>query len=69
MNRAGRAPTCQHCRMLIEFCVEALIADEGAADEVFDLWEARLISDDLAALAWLLVASTGESNPAKLNRS
>jgi hypothetical protein len=42
--------------MLAELYVDALIADEKAADEVWALWDANLISDDQAALAWLLVA-------------
>ena len=37
--------------MLVEYYADALIADE-----IWTLWDAGLISDDQAALAWLLVA-------------
>ena len=36
--------------MRIECYVDALIVDEVAADQVWHLWDAGLISDDLAAL-------------------
>jgi hypothetical protein len=32
------------------------VADEKAADEVWYLWDAGVITDDMAALAWLIVA-------------
>ena len=41
--------------MLAELYVSALTTDERAADEIWHLWDAGLISDDLAALAWWLV--------------
>ncbi len=42
--------------MLIEYYVDALTADEKAADEVWTLWDAGVI-DDQAALAWLVIAT------------
>ena len=41
--------------MLTEIYIEALLVDENLADQVWGLWDARLISDDLAALAWWLI--------------
>ena len=42
--------------MLTETYIEALLADEDAADEVWGAWDKGVISDELAAVAWLLVA-------------
>ena len=42
--------------MLAELYVDALIADEALADEVWALWDLGLISDDLAAYAWYTLA-------------
>ena len=42
--------------MLTELYIEALLADEGLADMVWDLWSAGLIPEDLAALAWCILA-------------
>ena len=40
--------------MLTELYIEALLFDEELADEA---WDAGLIMDDLATLAWLVLAS------------
>ncbi len=42
---------------LTELYIEALLVDEELADLVWELSEAGLISDEVAALAWLLLAS------------
>ena len=42
--------------MLTELYIEALLADEALADEVWALWDEGLISDDLAAYAWYTLA-------------
>ena len=42
--------------MLAELYVEALIADVKAADEVWRLWNAGVITDDMAAYAWIILA-------------
>lgn len=42
--------------MLTELYIEALLVDEELADFVWKFSEAGLISDELAALAWWLVA-------------
>ena len=36
--------------MLVEYYVDALIADERAADQIWTLWDSGAISDDQAAL-------------------
>ncbi len=35
--------------------IEALLVDEDLADQVWELWNARLVSDELAAGAWWLL--------------
>ena len=44
--------------MFTEIYIEALLVDEDLADQVWGLWDAGLIGDHLAAIAWLLVAAT-----------
>jgi hypothetical protein len=43
--------------MLTNIYIEALLVDERLADQVWELWRTGLVSEDLAALAWWLVAS------------
>ena len=43
--------------MLAETYIGALLVDEELADQVWEVWDAKLISDELAASAWLLVAT------------
>ena len=42
--------------MLTELYIEALLVDEELADLVSDAWDAELISEELAAIAWLVIA-------------
>ena len=42
--------------MLTEQYVNALLIDADLADEVWELWDARLISDEVAAVAWWQIA-------------
>ncbi len=42
--------------MLTEIYIEALLADPGRADAVWQLWFDGLIDDNLAMIAWLLLA-------------
>ena len=39
--------------MLTELYIEALLVDEELADQVWELWDANVIDDELAAIAWL----------------
>ena len=43
--------------MLTRLYVEALLADSRLADQVWELWNAGIITDGLAALAWLILAT------------
>ena len=43
--------------MLTELYLEALLADEALADEVWALWDAGVITDDMAAAAWYTLAA------------
>ena len=43
--------------MLTELYIEALLVDEDLADLVWEAWDSGVINNDLAALAWLLLAS------------
>ena len=42
--------------MLAEIYIGALLADEVLADQVWELWHAGVITDDLAAIAWGILA-------------
>ena len=42
--------------MLTELYIEALLADADLADQVWELWNARLVSDELAAMAWFMAS-------------
>ena len=55
--------------MLVDLYVEALLVDSVSADQIWELWNARLISDELAALvqregakglAWLALDQDGQ---------
>ena len=46
--------------MLTKLYIEALLADESLADQVWELWNAQQISDELAACAWCILASCPE---------
>jgi len=42
--------------MLTELYIEALLVDEELADLVWEAWDGGLISGELAAWAWLVIA-------------
>jgi hypothetical protein len=42
--------------MLTELYIEALLVDEELADMVWKAWNAGLISDEMAAIAWWQVS-------------
>jgi len=54
--------------MLTELYIEALLVDEDLANQVWELWNARLVSDELAAMVWWLVASdrSGQDTPCRI---
>ena len=43
--------------MLTEIYIEAILTDFKRADDVWELWNAGLIPDELAEIAWLLIHS------------
>jgi hypothetical protein len=46
--------------MFSRLYIEALLIDADLADQVWELWDAGVISDDLAAWAWcILVIRSG----------
>jgi hypothetical protein len=44
--------------MLVDLYVDALLINESQADQEWELWNAGVITDDVAAWAWLIVAMT-----------
>ena len=54
--------------MLTEIYIEALLADEDLADQVWTLWDAGIITDELAALAWCILAGDLLDNGAICDR-
>ena len=42
--------------MLTRLYIEALLTDSKLADQVWELWDAGLIPEEVAAIAWILVA-------------
>ncbi len=44
--------------MLTEIYIEALLVDEELADQIWYVWESRVIDDELATIAWFLTATS-----------
>ena len=44
--------------MLTEIYIEAILTDSKLADEVWELWDAREITNDLAVWGWCILAET-----------
>ena len=42
--------------------IEALLVDEGLADQVWEAWDAGLISDELATMAWCILTVEEDGN-------
>ena len=47
--------------MLVEIYIEALLADEVLADHVWELWNAGVITDEMAAWAWLATSRLADT--------
>jgi len=45
--------------MLTALYIEDLLVDPDLADQVWELWNAGAITDNLAALAWNILATEG----------
>ena len=52
--------TIQHPTMFSRLYVEALLVDSVLADQVWKLWDAGVITDEGAAIAWLQIYSNGK---------
>jgi len=48
--------------MLAEIYIEAPLVDEELADQVWESWVAREISDETASLMWWIVGNTNKYN-------
>jgi len=44
--------------MLTEIYIEALLVDEELADQVWEAWDKGEIDDQVAWLAWMMIAMT-----------
>jgi hypothetical protein len=42
--------------MFTDWYIEALLVDTIAAEEIFELWDAGHISEEIATIAWAIVA-------------
>jgi hypothetical protein len=51
--------------MLARLYIEALLVDENLADQVWELWDSGQIDDDLAAIAWMLIATSYVRQPCR----
>ena len=49
--------TTYHLVMLVEIYVKALLVDKEQADLVWEAWDAGVITDDLATLAWAILVT------------
>ena len=54
--------------MLTEIYIEALLVDEELADDVWELWDAGVLTNDLAAWAWCRIQHL-QPNVANLMRA
>ncbi len=54
--------------MLTEIYIEALLVDEDLADQFWEMWDARLISGEMAAWAWRMVQAEPQSRCGLGNR-
>ena len=41
--------------MLTDIYIQALLVDEGLADQVWDVWDKGEIDDQVAGIAWMLI--------------
>ncbi len=47
---------CDSTAMLTEIYIEALLVDEELADQVWEAWDADETDDQIACIAWMLIA-------------
>ena len=51
--------------MLTETYIEALLVDHDMADQVWELWDAGVIGEQLVLIAWLLIATSFAKQPCR----
>ena len=51
--------------MFTEPYIEALLANEDLADQVWELWDAEVINGELAGIAWFLIATSYVRQPCR----
>jgi hypothetical protein len=57
VSTLGSDSSVDHARsMLTEIYIEALLVDEALADQVYELWDAGIINDELADIAWCIIS-------------
>ncbi len=54
--------------MLTEIYIEALLVDEGLADQVWEVWHSRQSSDFAASCMWLWIAYNGDKEQEEKSR-
>ena len=42
--------------MLTRIYIEALLVDEELADQIWEAWDAQILNDGAACIAWTLIA-------------
>jgi len=53
--------------MLTEIYIKALLVDEDLADQVWELWDTRMIGDQLVLMARMLIATSYEGQPCRMD--
>ena len=48
--------------MLTEIYIEALLVDEELADMVWEAWDGEVIPDELAEMAWCILAACSDGS-------
>ena len=51
--------------MLTRLYIEALLTDSKLADQVWELWNAGLIGEELAEIAWWIIATSAFPNSSR----
>ena len=49
--------------MLTDIYIEALLVDEELADRVWEAWDANVLNDGAAIIAWMLIVCRIELSP------
>ena len=55
MEHAIMSRNRHHLPVLADVYIEALLVNQNLADQVWELWDAGVITDEIAAAAWCIV--------------